>query len=389
MVPCTRHRRVLVALLALATLVAACSSDDGDGDEGAADATTTTAALPPGAYAELGPHEVGVRTFELADGNLVEVWYPAAEGSTEGAEPDTYEISDWLPEGIQAQVPEGIDAYTTVAVRDVPVHADGPFPVVLFSHGFASFRTQSTFLTQHLASWGMVVASPDHPSRGLLAVFSGAEPDSAAAVEDVRGTVALLESEAAVADGPLQGALDLERLAIAGHSAGGGTALGVAADPELGPRLAMYVGYASGAFADDELPEVPSVFMLGTDDDIAEPKRTRDAFARAAAPTRLYSFGGAGHLAFADICEIGAGDGGVLGIADALGIEVPENLRVLATDGCTPDEVPATDTWPAVNHFTTANLRVAFGIDEPDAGQLTDITPFADLDLETEVRDAG
>lgn len=387
MVACTSTRRratrAMAAIIALAMFATACSDDDGDT---AAATTTTTSAPAPGAYAESGPYEVGVRTFELADGNLVEVWYPAAEGSTASGEPDTYAISDWLPEGIQAQVPEGVDTYTTAAFRDVPAHTDGPFPVVLFSHGFASFRTQSTFLTQHLASWGMVVAAPDHPSRGLLAIFSGQEPDSEAAVADVRNTVTLLESEAVVADGPLQGVLDLDHLAIAGHSAGGGTALAVAADPGLGPRLAMYVSHASGASAAGELPDVPSVFMFGTDDDIVEPERTQDAFDRAPAPTRLYSIAGAGHLAFADICEIGSDDGGVLGLADALGIEVPEDLRVLATDGCTPDEVPAPDTWPAINHFTTANLRVAFGLDEPDDRQLADVSPFSDLDIDTDAR---
>ncbi|HEX5615697.1 MAG TPA: hypothetical protein VFZ83_11145 [Acidimicrobiia bacterium] len=374
----SRTRRTIVAAVALVTALGACSSDDDTN----ADATTTTAPAP-GAYAAAGPYDVGVRTFELADGNLVEVWYPAAPDSTDGVEPDTYAISDWLPEGIQEQVPDGVDTYTTAAFRDVPAHDDGPFPVVLFSHGFASFRTQSTFLTQHLASWGMVVAAPDHPSRGLLAVFTGQEPDPNASLEDIRNTVRFLDAEAADPQWPLAGVLDLDALAIAGHSAGGGTALQVASDPDLGPRLAMYVSHASGAFEDGALPDVPSVFMFGTDDDIVEPERTRDAYDRAPAPKRLYSIAGAGHLAFADICEIGADDGGVLGLADALGIEVPANLRVLATDGCTPEEVPAPDTWPAINHFTTANLRVAFGIDDPDDAQLADVTPFADLEIET------
>jgi dienelactone hydrolase len=381
-----RHLRPVVLLatvLALALGAGACS-DDADGDGDGAAAPTTTAAPVAGAYAEPGPFEVGVRTLELTDGNLVEVWYPAADGSTDGATPDTYAISDWLPAGVQAQVPDGIDDYETGAVRDVPVHGDGPFPVVLFSHGFASFRTQSSFLTQHLASWGMVVAAPDHPSRGLLAVFTGQQPDPTASLDDVRAAVTLLEDEATVADGPLQGALDLDRMAIVGHSAGGGTALLVAADGDLGPRLAMYVSLASGAQEGGPLPDVPSVFMYGTEDDIVEPERTTGAYERAPAPKRLYAFTGAGHLAFADICEIGSGRGGVLGIADALGIEIPDNLRSLATDGCTPEEVPPPDTWPAIRHFTTANLRVAFGADDASDVELTDTSPFAPLEIDVD-----
>ena len=35
-------------------------------------------------------------------------------------------------------------------------------PLLVFSHGNSGYRQQSTFLTTHLASWGFVVAAPDH-----------------------------------------------------------------------------------------------------------------------------------------------------------------------------------------------------------------------------------
>ena len=54
----------------------------------------------------------------------------------------------------------------------VPV-ATGRYPLVVFSHGYAGFRDQSTFLTAFLASWGFVVAAPDHYSRDLTEVLGG------------------------------------------------------------------------------------------------------------------------------------------------------------------------------------------------------------------------
>ena len=54
--------------------------------------------------------------------------------------------------------------------------ADGAFPVVLFSHGFTGIRVQSSFLMSHLASWGMVVVAPEHPSRDLTNVLGGTAP---------------------------------------------------------------------------------------------------------------------------------------------------------------------------------------------------------------------
>ncbi len=61
--------------------------------------------------------------------------------------------------------------YVTDAVRDIPASTDGPFPLVLFSHGFAGFRLTSTALTTHLASWGFVVIAPDYLERGLAGVL--------------------------------------------------------------------------------------------------------------------------------------------------------------------------------------------------------------------------
>ena len=63
--------------------------------------------------------------------------------------------------------------FVTDAYRGVPVSTDGPFPVVLFSHGASSFRLQSTALTTHLASWGFVVVSPDYFERGLQSLLGG------------------------------------------------------------------------------------------------------------------------------------------------------------------------------------------------------------------------
>ena len=49
----------------------------------------------------------------------------------------------------------------TGGIRGLTV-AQGRFPLVVFSHGYGGLRTQSSFLTAHLASWGFVVAAPDH-----------------------------------------------------------------------------------------------------------------------------------------------------------------------------------------------------------------------------------
>ncbi|MEZ5268392.1 MAG: hypothetical protein R2789_07465 [Microthrixaceae bacterium] len=112
------------------------------------------------AYAQPGPYGVGVVTLSLGDRDM-ELWYPADPADVEGQDRDTYFVRDFVPAWVERLLdPEVNPPYVTDAVRDVPAATDGPFPLVLFSHGFAGFRLTSTALTTHLASWGFVVIAP-------------------------------------------------------------------------------------------------------------------------------------------------------------------------------------------------------------------------------------
>src|SRR5690606_13042077 len=118
---------------------------------------------------DAGPWEVGVTTVEAGD-RAYEIWYPVDPGDQGDRARDVYYIRDWLPEVIDALLPADANPpYVTNAYREAPASADGPFPLVIFAHGAASFRMQSTELTTHLASWGFVVVSPDYLERGLSA----------------------------------------------------------------------------------------------------------------------------------------------------------------------------------------------------------------------------
>lgn len=382
-------RRLLVLLTALAVLSTACGDDSGsDEADGTTttteaptttEATTTTApattttepepAITAADLAEVGPYPVGVTTRELPTGNLVEIWYPAgpdAEGQT-----DSYAVRDFTPEIMRALVPaETNDVVTVAAGRDASVADDGPYPLVIFSHGSTSFRFQSTNLTHHLASWGLVVASADHPSRALEN-FLGGPDDPPSSVDDVRATIELVTT-----DDVLGPAIDADRVGASGHSAGGGTTLGITAEG----GIAGYISYASGASDDTALPEVPSLFMAGGIDTIIEPTRTRAAFDRAPAPSFYLEFADSGHLAFSDLCAVGDGGANLIGLADAAGLSdfLNDNIRRLGTDGCDEPNRPVTEVWPGVHQASIGFWRWVFGIDaEPlglDAAAVTGVT---------------
>jgi pimeloyl-ACP methyl ester carboxylesterase len=129
---------------------------------------------------------------------------------------------------------------------DAPI-AEGRHPVVVFTHGFTGTFTDYTFIFEDLASRGYVVASVDHTYEATAVEFPDGRfaksvlgshwnntwrtdkqmLDAAISVrlEDLKFVVDELERLNAEAAGPFCGKLDTTRLAIAGHSLGGMTAL--------------------------------------------------------------------------------------------------------------------------------------------------------------------
>jgi len=352
--------RILV-LFGLALGLAACSSD-------------TDNAPAPSSYRDVGPWETGVTTMMLAD-RMVEVWYPVTPGDEGDREQDAYYIRDALPDVVNALLPEDVNPpFVTDAYRDAPASKAGPFPLVLFAHGYASYRNQSTFLTTHLASWGFVVASVDYLERGLAAAL-GVQPDPM--IEDTeltRMVVALLASENEREGGLLQGRVATDRIAITGHSAGGGTAIRFGGEPDVVTYIPMSAGVSSDSTV--TLPDRPSLWITGSIDTVVEPERSADAFAEASAPARFVSIENMGHLGPSDICAIGDSGGGVVQIALDAGLQLPENLVRLGTDGCQADALPVEDGWPTIRHFVTAQLRLAFGIDEEPVGLSQDVAEY-------------
>jgi dienelactone hydrolase len=385
-----RHRSAatttIAALSAAVLVLTACGS--GGGDDSSTDISTTVAAPTTEAaettvasettviddlvaddifaYIEPGPFPVGVTTLQLDRGPSVEVWYPAVDTAS-GTE--TYDIREFTPEAIQAILTGDANATFTYAAERDAEPADGTFPVVLFSHGFTGVRVQSTFLTSHLASWGMIVAAPDHPSRDLPNVLSNTNSgDQDEAVADLLATLELVVTEGE-AGGRFDGRVDADQVAALGHSAGGGTIVRAALDD----RIDGYVSMAAGGPADtSEFPQTPSFFMAGETDAVVTPTdRTRPAFETAPEPTWYWEIEATGHNGFDDFCTFGNGTG-IIGVAEASGLgallDAQPQLRSLGEDGCIAPAAPVEQAFPIIRHGATAWLRWLFGIDSELVG---------------------
>ncbi|MGY2701837.1 alpha/beta hydrolase family protein [Nocardioides sp. HB32] len=325
----------------------------------------------PTTFTEPGPYAVGERTAKLHSGIPVEIWYPARAADVAGKPMGSYDLVDWLPPFLQALLPPGASvAHPSGGVRGalgVPV-ARGSFPLVVFSHGYAGFRDQSTFLTAALASWGFVVAAPDHPSRDLTRVLGG--PAGATTdVQDLRATITLMAGKAARGSSAFRDRVDLTRVAALGHSAGGSAVEKLAA---IDRRVDTFIGMAGASVgALDQsvtVPHKPGLLITGSADTVVPLDEMRTAYAAMHSPKRFVVLDNAGHLVFSDICEIGADQGGLLSLAALLGVPIPDNLRPLATDGCFAPDLPPTEAWPAVEQVVIAQLRNVLGIDATDAG---------------------
>jgi predicted dienelactone hydrolase len=326
-------------------------------------AVTTAAVADAQRYAQPGPFAVGVTTLQLAD-RPITVWYPAVAGSEVGAIKATYDVREYLPIAEQPKV-AGITAgvVTMDAYAGLPVAA-GPFPVALFSHGFGGYRHQSTFLTTAMASWGFVVAAPEHLSRDLTAVLEGRLTGGQADVDDLKQTLLVLAAENVRPDSPLAGRIDMTKVGAVGHSAGGGAAFQLAGDPST--NVATVVGLAPALAGDQPLDTLgkPSLTISGTADAIIPGDRLSAAWQRLSGPKRWATLDGVTHLGFMDNCA----QGNLLAMAQQATVFVPDLLVRLYADGCDPTHTPAQQAWPAIRHATIAELRSGLGIDPQPVG---------------------
>jgi fermentation-respiration switch protein FrsA (DUF1100 family) len=187
-------------------------------------------------------------------------------------------------------------------VLDAPAsHAGGPYPLVVFGHGFAVTPRTYAHLLQSLTRAGYVVAAPVFPLGNANAPGGPDESDLVNQPTDMSFVISRLLAASATASSPLAGLIDPAHVAVAGQSDGGITALAVAYsrrfhDPRVGAAVIMSGAEMSGVggFAFPGGP--PLLATQGTSDAVNEPRFTYAFFKAARHPKYLLRLLGAGHL---------------------------------------------------------------------------------------------
>lgn len=182
----------------------------------------------------------------------------------------------------------------TLIYPDVPE----PLPVVVFTHGLGSEPAAYDELLTAWALAGFAVVAPHHPLTvaGSAQVFDDVvnQPGDVSVVLDA--VLSLNEAP----DEDLEGRIDVERIAMAGHSAGAVTTLGLlnacCADDRIDAAVVLAGSplYFGGEIA---RTDVSALFVHPTDDTVLPIDEVRAVFERAPGPAAFLELVGGTHAA--------------------------------------------------------------------------------------------
>lgn len=292
-----------------------------------------------------GPESIGTLSVELVDNSreevygespdgprrlVAQVWYPSSP--SEGIEPTVWS-EDWDVVAPAMATRLGFPSWLLNHTRYTQSHAqpsvpvaEGTFPVVIYSHGWTGFRTIGVNQIETLVSNGYLVIAVDHTYGAVATRFDdGAiieyDPDALPNEEEVGedaydaaaeqlvevyagDLIAVLDALEEGQEGPFGAVadnVDLTRIGMFGHSAGGGAAVRVCL---LDERCDAVLGFDAWV---EPLPDSvikntatrPGLFMRsdgwrGTFND----SRLRGIAERSEAPTYWLGVEGANHNDF-------------------------------------------------------------------------------------------
>jgi fermentation-respiration switch protein FrsA (DUF1100 family) len=177
----------------------------------------------------------------------------------------------------------------------------GPYPLVVFGHGFAATPGLYAPLLDSWAKAGYIVAAPLFPVENANAPGGPSEGDLVNQPGDMSFVISRLLAANARGKGPLHGLIDPARIAVAGQSDGGETALAVAYDrPFLDRRVRAAIILSGAALTGRPLEfgagSPPLLATQGTADTINPPRFTTAFFQAAHRPKFLLALLGAGHV---------------------------------------------------------------------------------------------
>lgn len=336
-------------------------------------ATTPTTDPPAAEWAPIGPgpYEVGVATVIVGDPDrvrplTVDVWFPlGGDADPEALVPQQYTL---LP-GVYFESP---DAFAAVPEQ---LSTDGPFPLVVYSHGSGGIRYLHSSYTEALASHGYVVAAPDHTGNTVFDRFTGdGAPIEEIAFErpnDVARVITAFTEVAHPTAGVFAGAVDDQRIAVTGHSFGGYTAIALAtgvtttlgefaADDRVDAIIPLAPASGEALLTDERLAaiDVPMMVLVGTDDTTTpvDPNVTRLWDIATNAPAYRVELVAGEHQTFTDLCAYGE----FLPLLPDVPELVVTTIEDFGAEGCSEGDIDAERAADITNTYVVQFLDQVF-----------------------------
>jgi len=283
-----RKHTILAVLFSLSCL-AGCGGDDSE--------PVATVVVPPTSAEVLaaGAYGVGVTTVIFTDTSretmpnrgqagspsrrlVTEIWYPAAKVANQPAEGQRNAEFDG---------------------------SGGPYPLIIYSHGFSDLRIGGAYVGKHLASHGYIVAAADFPLTNFNTLGG---PNGADLVNQPGDVSFLIDSLLAGGEqNRFAGAVDEDRIGLAGLSFGGATTSLATFHRDLGdPRVRAAATLAGGGCNFSEkfysFASVPLLILHGDIDGIVPyPENGVYGYGIARAPKYFLTVKGGSHTAFSEI----------------------------------------------------------------------------------------
>ncbi len=183
-----------------------------------------------------------------------------------------------------------------------PIGLPGPFPLIVFGHGYAVTPAPYARLLDAWAKAGYIVAAPIFPLENANAPGGPNENDLPNQPGDMSLVITSLLHPSTPAASKVARLMNSRHIAVSGQSDGGDTALAVAYDPSVrDPRVtaAIILSGMEDPFAHQfAMPrQGPTLLAIqGSADTINPPAATRAFFDQASPPKYLLTLIGAGHL---------------------------------------------------------------------------------------------
>ncbi len=313
---------------------------------------TVGSTKPEGLPEPSGPYRVGTSTYFVIDSERepptgdphgrslsVQAWYPSETEARGIRAPYLFNwevLEELVDKGYFDQSSDLLtgwrDLITHSAMNIPPIQSEIGLPLVLFSPGLGVMRANYTTLAENLASHGYVVGVIDHPFGAFTrngegrvlrlaedANFKDDEETSRRYEEQWAADIRFVLDWLAGPRPRIGDAIDFSRVAVVGHSLGGGAAFEACRADDRFSACVNLDGFSFGAAREDGV-DAPAMLVKAvpdySDGDLAKRGRTREEWTAMGQRVRpqlvaplvqnkggvsyFTEINGTGHLSFSD-----------------------------------------------------------------------------------------